>query len=236
MMNIRLVAIMLFLGTLVCTQIASAAVFTEDFNDNLMNTELWIPSVFGDHTILQERNQRLEVIFPPEAIGEWMLSGSYRSRFQLRGDYDIQVDFSMFGGSRFDNGLVWLEAFDYVSRGHTTSLGDGYAFEDIVPTTDLSGKLRLTRKGNIATGYYYGNGEWVSLGSVETPMLDQSVGFGYNSNGWGYDPIGSPLSIALDNFIINEGQIIPTTVPEPSSLLVLAGGLISCGLALRRRH
>lgn len=224
-MCIRAIMTTIFVIVLSGMQIASAAVFTEDFNDNSLNTGLWTPNIYGDHTILQERNQRLEIIFPQEEIGESMLLGSLDSTFKLRGDYDIQIDFAMFNGSRFDNGLVWLGAFDYVARGHTTSLGDGYAFENIVPTTDLSGKLRLTRKGNVATGYCYVDGDWVSLGSVETPMLDYSVGFGYNSNGWGYDPISSPLSIALDNFVINEGEVVPMATPEPSSLLALAGGM-----------
>jgi hypothetical protein len=236
-MNTKKIITFVIFVILLATQVVAASVFIEDFNDNSINNELWIPSTYGSRTILQEQNQRLEIIFPEEELDEWLLAGSYRSKFSLRGDYDIQIDYSMFNGSVFDNGIVWLSVFDVVGRGNNIDVGDGYAFaNEIQQTTDTSGKLRLTRKGDIATGYYYKNGEWISLGSRQTPLHDYSVSFGYNSNGYGYDLVSSPLSIALDSFIINEGQIVFNPVPEPSSILALIGGIAGLGgFALRRR-
>ena len=66
----------------------SAAVFMDDFNDNTTDTWFWYINQSGGQTVT-ETNQRLE-IYHPSNVG-----AGYGSTCQIRGDFDIQVDFDL---------------------------------------------------------------------------------------------------------------------------------------------
>lgn len=222
-MNTRMVVMVIGVLVVLCVRLAGAAVLTEDFDDNVLNANLWTPTTYGDLTQLEERNQRLEIVFPREELDFHLLSGQYRSKFLLRGDYDIQLDFVLLNGTQFSNGGVWMEAFDGIGCGNCELYGTGYSFGNWrATTTDSAGKLRLVRVNRTTTGYYCRGAEWISLGSQPTVTGDVTVRFGYSNR----DSllVGSPLSIALDNFVVNEGEIV-WPVPEPSNILALICGL-----------
>jgi hypothetical protein len=98
------------------------------------------------------------------------------SLFRLRGDFDIQVDFSLpqwplYNGVRMAIALTDLYYDDYGVERSSLSASEPLGAQEVyvadfgpyvlVPTQDLSGKLRLVRSGSIQTGYYYGGGGWV---------------------------------------------------------------------------
>lgn len=232
------IAILSVLMLLTCVQPGYSATFTDDFNNGVLNLNVWITEIYGVTGEVAERNQRLEFTVPQNSVpapsNSLTASLSCRSLFQLRGDFDVQVDYALFNGSHFDNGGIGLATLDGgVWRYNSDTGSDVYGFAFETPTTDTTGTLRLVRLGNTATAYYYSAGNWVSLGSSSYTTSDVNMVLAYHN--YADKQIGSPVYLALDNFTVNEGQVI-YPVPEPSCILALLcgiGGMVGC--AVRRR-
>jgi hypothetical protein len=97
-------------------------------------------------------------------------------------------------------------------------------------TMDLSGRFRLTRVGNLYSGYYWGSGDWVLLGSgtgTKTGPADLGLGVGADGD--------ATVSVAFDDFYVQADDL--GEIPEPGSF-ALAG--IALGLIFvvwkRRRY
>lgn len=216
---------------------AHSATYADGFNGAVLDPHAWTTDVYGVAGEVVERNQRLEFVVPQESIpapiNTLTASLSCQSLFQLRGDFDVQVDYGLFNDSRFDNGGVGLTTSDGgVWRYNSDTGGDVYGFLSETPTLDTTGSLRLVRLGGTATGYYYSAGAWVSLGASSFTTDDVSVILAYHN--YSDKQIGAPLYLALDNFAVNEGQLV-YPVPEPYALLAMMSG-IACLVTARRRR
>ncbi|NLN77112.1 MAG: hypothetical protein GX139_12505 [Armatimonadetes bacterium] len=85
---------LLFLLT--CVLPGYSATFIDNFDNGVLNPNVWATEIYGVTGEVVERNQRLEFIVPqdsiPAPINSLTASLSCRSLFQLRGDFDVQVD------------------------------------------------------------------------------------------------------------------------------------------------
>jgi len=222
-------------------QMAHAAVFFDNFNDNTMNTAYWTSFASGSGPSCAETNNRLEITIPGSSRGDSFATGYYSS-FYLKGNFDIQVDYILLDwpdGNGVRMGLNCNGAS--VQR---TSYGPGeivgsprdwhsYDFGGYGPgvvTSRLAGRLRWTRSGSVWSAYYLGtNGSWSLLGSKANGYDNVHVTLAAWSHDWAFGD--QSVRVAFDNFIVNSGN----AVPEPSSLLTLSG---FCGLGMleiRRR-
>jgi len=207
------------------TSVRAGKVF-DDFNDNTINSNLWSAGQWGGPTV-DEINQRLEIFFPWDSAGEGF-GADYWSKCLLRGDFDIQVDFSLLDWPSVDQlgtgngvriglgvgeGVVERASWGNLSADFPDYPREVYVFdsttggvEGITPTGDMSGKLRLVRSGDTLTGYYFSSGSWVTVASEYVTTED--VGFGINA--WSHDHafMDNDVLLAFDNFIVNSGRLI----------------------------
>ncbi|HET6457171.1 MAG TPA: PEP-CTERM sorting domain-containing protein, partial [Armatimonadota bacterium] len=163
-----------------------------------------------------------------------------------RGDFDVRVDYQLLtwpAGNEVRLGMMMFgDTIGYANMVRCSSTEELYIADFYgaplpsprVTTTDMSGKLRLTRQGTTIIGYYYQSGAWVSLYSKVVTNAD----LGVSLRAWSHDTIfpDKEAKVAFDNFQILQGSLVPAVpaIPEPSSLLALASGLMALGLVRRR--
>lgn len=200
------------------------AAVLDDFDDQTVNTHLWTRNVQGVGPTVAELNGRLEIRLPPTSIEDptlRVLRGGYSSVCQLRGDFDIQVNYQLLDWP-FSNGVrvglgTGLGATERTSFGlaadfpgeprretYLTHFQDGLV--SIVSTTDTVGTLRQVRVGNTVSGYYRQGQEWVPIGSAAAPTTD--VGFSLSAWSHAYAFSGSDVRVAFDDITLNAGEVI----------------------------
>jgi len=153
------------------------------------------------------------------------------SEFSLSGDFNIQVDFELINGpstNSWSAGLVvyFNNNFDkFIVRRAYCGAHCYWALECIngvwndigskYNSTDTSGKLCITRIGNIFTGYFLLDGYWYKLGSKTYDIAQKDVRFVRLEHGpWDNNP---SFSFYFDNFKVNNG-----TPYFPSRLAITA--------------
>lgn len=233
--------IVLMLSSL--SSVLASPVLVEDFDDDILNSNLWEATVTGYGPTSSESNHRLEITLPATSNddpNEGAFGAGIRSKWRLAGDYDIQIDYECLVWPYSSGVRTGYGAADSALR---LSRGMEGADEDpreiyittggAVPTADLSGKLRQTRVAGLVTSYYYDSGIWKPIGAPIISNGDVLVGI----SAWSHDVIfrDQQVTVAFDNFIINSGQTVPA-IPEPASLLALASGLGMVGMVRRRRR
>jgi hypothetical protein len=202
---------------------ARAEVFREDFNDNSIDPTLWTVEVWGSGPQLAEANQQLEIFFPGSSSGA-DFGCKLASTFLLRGDFDVQVDFLLITWP-FGNGVrmgfgIEEGGVPYHAGVERTSFGqDDYPWEPrevycvdfpdgvhgITGTSDMIGSLRLVRYGATQTGYYYGSGEWVVIGTGPAPTEDVAI----KVAAWSaYQFMHWDVLAAWDNLVVNSGELV----------------------------
>lgn len=212
--------------------LAQAAVISDDFNDNAMNSGMWTAYVIGIGPTMAETNGQLEITIPATASDEptrGAFSAGYSSICRLRGDFDIQVDYRLLTwpyGNGVRVGLTSdLGATERVSFGNSLSdfpgyprevyltdftLAAGYNYVAVTPASfdQTSGKLRLARTGTTVTGYYsLPGGQWISIGSFNGAQVSSDVRFNLHAWSHNYAFADQNVKVAFDNFVANQGQL-----------------------------
>ncbi len=206
----------------------------DDFNDNACDSAIWDIIEYGG-PVTDESNQQLEITLPADSAGENFYAG-YASKYMLRGDFDLQVDYHLIAWPS-NNGVragLWIERSPYtftveracygISDGF--SPGDHYTtnFADSIllsVTNDTDGTLRLVRTGTTFEGYYFDevSHDWILSQSLEGDVMSaRDVTFMIRA--WSHDyAFGDELvKIGFDNFVINKGDVIDPRITPPSSV------------------
>jgi hypothetical protein len=85
-----------------------------------------------------------------------------------------------------------------------------------IPTTDTSGKLRMTRKGNTFEGFYWQNNDWKSIGSFTDSTYGREIGINISANtGTPSSFSGQMVKVAFDNLRITNKIISSDTTFLP---------------------
>ncbi len=209
---------------------AHAQVFVDNFNDNHIATDVWTVELYGYGAQLHEQNQRLEFFMPANASGG-EFGARLISRFELRGDFDIRVNFDLltwplYNGVRVAIGLTDANFDDYGMERSSLSAIEPLGAHEVyvadfgpfvlVPTSDLSGSLRLVRSGSTQTGYFGSAGTWTPVLTDWAPSGDIAI----QLHAWSHDYAFRDWTVraALDNFTVIAGELIwPTTPVERAS-------------------
>lgn len=187
---------------------------SDDFDDNQIDWARY--SEYNEGGTVAEQNQQLEMSSP----GAQHVQLDTQEKWRLTGDFDVQVDFSGYGGGW---ACLDLHSYYYKEGGgkpqeearvmRQSSGGDTYGFEvrtggvpslldgsgTYVATTDTSGKFRVTRTGNTVEGFYWDGSQWVSIdtGTVDG-AVDMSIMLWVTEGG----------DVDFDNLVMNSGTVV----------------------------
>jgi hypothetical protein len=228
------VALMLAISSLIFglisltgTTQAAIASFSDNFNDNKIDSSRWLTSLVGNGPTVKETNQRLEIVIPSNSLSRTSNSSEViagiTSTCQLRGDFDFQIDYRLLSWPPSNGVFVVLTAFNTFPGTHQNqntermSLPnlprDVYAtdFDDglykVNATSDMSGKLRIVRSGFTITGFYYSSDHWIPIHAArENELGDTSIKpIAYTNHGLFAN---KQVKIAFDNAILNKGHLV----------------------------
>lgn len=223
---------------------ALAQVFVEDFNDDRINPDVWEAVLYGSGAEIAEVNQELLFTMPSGSSGD-EFGSRLLSRFLLRGDFDIRVDFRLhqwpyFNGVRTAMGLTDSLYDDYGVERSSLSSSEPLGAQEVyiadfgpyvlVPTQDFTGTLRLVRSAGTQTGYYRSAGAWIAIQTDSAPTSDIAI----QLHAWSHDYAFQHREVraAFDNFTVMTGEVI--WIPEPAMPLVILVGCLR-GRRGRRR-
>jgi hypothetical protein len=135
----------------------------------------------------------------------------------LQGDFDIQLDFQLcFNYHSIGGCNTKLMLVDQENDGLEISIRSGQYMSIEVPalgsgiiknstfTEDLTGKLRIVRKRNLITTFFWEDG-WRKHAEWETQYVSGNLEITFNS--WNWTPDFSAFDTKFDNVIINKGLI-----------------------------
>lgn len=220
-----------------------AGIITDNFNDNSLDPTLWATLSTRGVGSVSETNQRLQVSLTGDQE-----AGGVGLRWLALGNFDFQADYALLtniDGVSSESGVgLFAFALDgtfdgvVVARGASPDVpgthgyylgGEGSTTYGYTFTSDQSGRLRLTRVGNVYSAYFMGASDWVLLGSgtsVLTGPADLYLAV------WPTE--GATVSAAFDNFYLQADGF--AGAPEPSSFALagIALGLI-CTIGKRRQ-
>lgn len=189
----------------------------DKFSNNKRNVDLWSILHDGSGGTLAWTNKEMQMSIAADAspVPNTSSVGAHvGANCLMNGDYNAQVDYRLIDWPAGNNVNVSLQA--YPNQGATdrstqtvlwgTGIYDSYggfippaSFESI-PTTDVSGSLRLARVGQVTTSYYKSGGSaWIELASgtqAPTPALILLSFKSYNNFGH------QKATVAFDNFTL----------------------------------
>jgi hypothetical protein len=198
----------------------AAQVLVDDFSSIAVNSSLWSVNKLARGPMYGQGGGQVAMFLPAYSNGD-QFGVFYNSRLRLRGDFDMQVEFSLplwppRNGVRV--GLITAEIGnverDSWGRNDAGAAGDRYATNfrssglSYTSASDLTGKLRLVRAGKRIMGYRWDNasGQWVLLRSAAAPTTDTQFSIGI----WSHDPVFADQNVLVtfSNFIINQGTLV----------------------------
>ncbi len=228
---------------------ALADTYTDHFDKGVVDTNYWDVQLLNGST-LDAVNGRLEMTqgSGPDPAG----GASLHFKHAIAGDFSAQIDFTLMNwpaNNKERAGLMTnlanLTALAAVSRVSDSDYsapefygsffyGDGPpAFDQLVlPTSDASGRLRLSRAGDTFTTWYWHDNTWQAIDAHTYttpvgPITDLQFGI------WKYFKDTPGVKVAFDNFYLDApGTTIPA-VPEPEALYLMLAGVAVLALARR---
>ncbi len=194
------------------TSVSHAGTISDNFYGASINTQLWQPwSNSQDQWIRQEGGQ-LKIGINAASTGS-MFGAGVNSNFQLKGDFEIVVDYSFtkwpdsngvrmglcYFGESAAHGMIMRISPDKNDttnpQGYdSTNFIDGsYNNVSMSPTTATSGRFKLKRVGSVMAGYYFQDNAWVLRGShdysVTNALPDWLV---INLSAWSHTALQQP--------------------------------------------
>jgi TolB protein len=190
--------------------------FTDDFDDNVRNTDYWSLIHDGTGGTVAERRGRVEFTLAADAApssGPFpAIRVSYDFKCILNADFDAQVDYKLLDWPAANGAVVQLQSFyaDANVTRQSHAWGESYeawvapsAFNAVV-TPHESGTLRLTRDGPVFTAYYLKHGGWVPIVEAEGSTGQALLVIGLAS----YDSFAhQKVRVAFDNFRVDADDV-----------------------------
>lgn len=208
----RPVAMAMFLvGCLLFLAPAHAATISEGFNNNTYDQNSWFPQTQGQGPSTTVADNRLEITIPATSSGTPGFGADIGTIFTLVGDFDVQADFTLFNwpsptgvqvgiqptlfSGQFMAGVWLMNDPSYPQTQDYEAWLNGYDIK--TPTSDSSGKLRLTRTGHTIAASYWTSGGWQLLASQTDPKFGQNCGIQFYAYAHNFQ--GKQVQVAFDN-------------------------------------
>jgi hypothetical protein len=184
-------------------------------NGSTPNTAIWDNSIPVGATLDIQSNQlRLVTSGSVSAIPSIISLGSFPSDFDVQVDYNLvtypSTNFWDVGINAIIDGLTnnfGAYRHYWVAGGHRYSSWGGQFSETLVgstiPTSDTSGKLRITRVGNVFTSYYWNGSAWVQIAQT-TITVTSGVRIQLRADSTQSHPA---VDFRLDNYLVNVGGV-----------------------------
>ena len=216
-------------------QRSPAPAHPSDFSD----TAKWTRYVVGTGVQVTPSGNGFDVEYSAEAGGADVLSGAYVSTFALRGDFTVDIDYTLKTWPAANGVRLGLGVRPYFSahRASTQESGETYSFamrpvgSSDVLTDDQRGSLRIARRGETISGYYRSspNGEWVLLGSRSAePALQKELQIhveSWTGNFFG----GKAVALRLGNLTMSADRVLPGPYGVPSWAVAAPGPRLITG-------
>lgn len=232
---------MLVLSSLLFVPHASAMVYADDFNDNIIDPTWWTVTTTGTSAIVAA-NGRVELTqgstgfaalgFVMPIVGDFVVTVDYHL-IDWPANNQERLVLNAYGGPT--NQLVIERISDTQYDPGPQRTGEVYLTDFPgqgilgTPTADRSGTLRLERSGDAVRGSFLDGSGWNVIGThfrVDEGSLARTMGMGLFAG----NTTTTGVKVALDNFTVY------APVPEPQTYALLAGGLVLLGLRLRGRR
>lgn len=150
-------------------------VVIDDFDDGSLSS-VWQQTSWGTGPSVREANGRLEYTVPADSKDDPVQAGfliQHTHMCKLSGDFVVEADFNLTAwpeenGTRMALAVgplavlratdaIWGNVYNAVQTGTTLTWFD---------TSDTSGRMRISREGDIFTGSFNSTGNWQTLASV----------------------------------------------------------------------
>ena len=191
------------------------APFLHAFSNDGRDASVWHEAVSGTGVSLEQANGRLELAFSADATegGQYnQIAGSYGSRCQLPGDFDMQVEYELLEWPEANGTGAALQAF----FANTTAIRESQVWQEqyggwldghfgTAWTNQTAGTMRLVRSGSQAAAYYRFEGIWVPIRIG--PANATPVTFGVALMSFGGNFAHQAVRVAFDNFRLNSGAV-----------------------------
>ncbi len=226
---------------------AYAGTYSDNFNSGI-NSSAWTIQTDGSATVAAVNNQ-VEMTLGNNLQGARLVFNT-----PIIGNFDARIDYTLLNwpakseaGITLGTGFVDMLSSDlpvglhgFVGGGSAASSGGNAYFSDLVttghqvfsiPTTDMSGKLRITKVGGDIGIYDWNGASWSEIHTYINGQRDTTI----NLIEFGLFRVADPgVKVAFDNFSITA----PSTtlpVPEPGEWAMMLGGLGLMGFIAMRR-
>jgi len=222
------------LSVLITVSTQAISVFEDDFSGANPKAE-WTPSVSGTGVNISQTGGQLWGMIAANAAplsGSGTLSSGFRlTGVDLTGDFSAEVSFSL--GSKWDPQNEIRVGIGATVPGTAPAQRAGFGGQDnyvsdfngavnALETSDLGGKLKVARVGDVMSGSYWTTSGWVVIGS-STVDPDATVNLAIGL--WGH-PLQNgrtaDTSISFDDFSVVYSDR-SESVPDAGSSVVLLG-------------
>ena len=225
--KMRVFGATLFASLLLFLSPALAGTVYQSFTNNTYNAQYFgLINNSGDPTkpSVAVANNRLELTAPASTSFSSAGLQPY-SKYNLIGDYDIQVDFNLLNwpdDNGVDAGIVTTSyevtrVYKNFGQGITNAylvsfIGQTPTGFHLIQTSDSSGKLRLNRTGNTVSGYYWQNNAWQLIASYTNPSYGAPIGF-YVGGYVGNRTISEITNVGFDNLKVTNAVFPSGSTP-----------------------
>lgn len=170
------------------TSFTNAGTIIENFDGPALNKQLWNQSNYDQKQRCMQQDGVLKIQIDGSSTGEGWFGAGIGSNFALKGNFEIVVDYNLtnwptVNGVRANlmfheidnnnnkNGNVSRGSFGadepvVLKENYSTAFMDDLFLDGVIKaTTDIGGKLKLTRVDQVITGYFWQNEAWQTISS-----------------------------------------------------------------------
>jgi hypothetical protein len=185
-------------------------------NQNNVDRGHWQIGVVGNGPSFQIANGGAVITIPAgstPSADQGFINVGMASGCVVRGDYDVQVDYTLEEWPA-NNGVQVLLGDAPPVNSHSIARGQfpdesylSFFAPDTVAgaaTTDLSSSMRLVRSGATITSLFLSNGVWVPLLSGATQTGDTP----FQVIALSFAPVTDEVKVKFSEFEVNQGQVV----------------------------
>jgi hypothetical protein len=235
--HLLVVAVLMICLGLLYPALSQAGTISDDFDGAVINPGLWQPFAESQAVRVFQQGGELRIQIDGGSVDH---GAGINGKFRLKGDFDASVDYRLiswpptngvrlgFEGGPNDNGFMVkrvsfgpdeqpIQKEDYMAF----FTDDSQWYGNLVPTADPQGSLRLTRVGEVLTGYYKQNNAWLPIAAHDYSGSGYIEWVDFGLWAIGNPPAGQNVEIAFNNFQLTYDQLRWISYQAPINMLLL---------------